>query len=438
METLLLRGPGPMNHETLAIAQNGSTTTLSVAFVSPGWPSDAFANGVIPYIEKLVGEMRSQGHRATILASSIHGVVDGETVRDLRTHRVSNRFFTRTIDRLTYKLSERLGYRRQSTRVIVDECLRLITEQGLQLLEMEEAFGIARWVRRKLPIPVVVRLHGPWFLNGPLRGAGDGPEFRERVDSEGRAIAEADFITSPSLDVLERTRAYYRLPLNNAVVIPPPTNMVAEADRWESSKSDPNLILFVGRFDLHKGGDVVIEAFAKIASRKANARLCFVGPDMGLVAGDGERLGIEEFIRRKVPDAIDRIEWLGQVPYSELASLRRKARVTVVSSRYETFGLTLTEAMTTGCPTVATRAGAFVEIIEDGLNGLLFAQEDPGDLADKIVTLLEDDELASRLGRRAALDGEQRYAARPLAFEISEHYSRVIRARNQTGRGVSR
>jgi glycosyltransferase involved in cell wall biosynthesis len=92
--------------------------------------------------------------------------------------------------------------------------------------------------------------------------------------------------------------------------------------------------------------------------------------------------------------------------------------------------------MTTGCPTVATRAGAFVEIINDGVNGLLCAPADPSDLADKITTLLEDEEQAARLGRQAALDGLRRYEAGGLALEISEHYNRLLRDRIRPARGV--
>jgi glycosyltransferase involved in cell wall biosynthesis len=319
----------------------------------------------------------------------------------------------------------------------VQECRRLVDDRGLQILEMEDAHGTAHGVRRRLSIPVVVRLHGPWFLNGPFHGSTDSPAFRERVEAEGRGIASADLITSPSFDVLERTRDYYGLELPGAVVFPPPTEMVADEDRWNLENSDRNQILFIGRFDRHKGGDLMIDAFAEVARRKPDAKLRFVGPDRGLALDDGSRVGIEDYIREKAPEAAGRIERLGQVPSGELGRLRRQARVTVVCSRYETFGLTLTEAVTSGCPTVATRVGAFVEIVQDGVNGLLCAPENPTDLADRIVALLDDDGLAAKLGRQAAIDGRNRYEASHLALQASEHYARLIKGRNRMGRGVT-
>ena len=147
----------------------------------------------------------------------------------------------------------------------------------------------------------------------------------------------------------------------------------------------------MGRFDLHKGGDLIIKAFAEVARRRPKARLRFVGPDRGVIDEAGQTVGIEAFIREHAPEAADRIEYRGQLPSRDLAQQRREARLTVVCSRYETFGLTLTEAITFGCPTVATRSGAFPEIIQDGINGLFCAPENPLDLADKIVMLLDDE-----------------------------------------------
>ena len=409
---------------------------LSVAFFSPGWPPDAISNGVIPYVDKIAGAMRRQGHRATILTNNVVGEVDGVKVRDIRPDFVSSNPFSRRVDQLTFRMSTVLGLRRQAVRAVVQHCRWLIEHQGLQLLEMEEAFGLPYWVRRKLKIPVVVRLHGPQFLNGAF-GPKLHPDVRAYIRAERWAIAGADSVTSPSLDTLERTRAYYGLDLKGALVIPPPTDMVPEVDRWSLQGSDPNLILFVGRFDLHKGGDLMIKAFAEVARRRPDARLNFVGPDRGLSDEAGNHVGIEDYIRREAPAASGRIHYLGRLPNSELGGLRREARVTVACSRYETFGLTLSEAITRGCPIVASRTGAFPELLQDGVNGLLCAPEDPIDLADKICLLLEDEDLAARSGRRASLDGAARYEAGALARELSDHYRKVIEAHGHAGRGGS-
>ena len=296
---------------------------------------------------------------------------------------------------------------------------------------MEEAFGWASWARRKVAIPVVVRLHGPWFLNGPLQGAPDDDTFRRRVREEGESIRTADEVTAPSRDVLERTRSYYGLELEGAAVIPNPMPSVPAERRWRPEGCDPGLVLFVGRFDRHKGGDLMIDAFAEVAREFPGVRLCFVGPDLGVSGGDGVRWGLADYVRDRIPGALEsgRVEWLGQQPSTAVAKLRRRARVTVVCSRYETFGLTATEAMAHGCPLVATRTGALPEVVRDGVDGLLCRPDDPSDLARAIGRLLADPDLAARLGERAAEECGNRYHPAVIAGQLMEHYEEVITRR---------
>jgi glycosyltransferase involved in cell wall biosynthesis len=122
--------------------------------------------------------------------------------------------------------------------------------------------------------------------------------------------------------------------------------------------------------------------------------------------------------------------------HSALADLRRRAAVTVVCSRYETFGLTATEAMSQGCPLVVTAAGALSEIVQDGVNGLVCRPNDPGDLAEKLCLLLGSPPYAERLGCQAAIDSRQRYNPDLLATRSVDYYQCVI-ARARTKQGIS-
>jgi glycosyltransferase involved in cell wall biosynthesis len=420
------------------IDRAGSGLPLSVALVSPGWPSGAFANGVIPCVEMISLAMRAQGHRATVLTANVVGEVDELMVRHLRPHHASSNPITRTIDRLTYQVSLELGTRRQYIRALVEECRRLIDDRGLQLLEMEEAFGLARWVGRRLPIPVAVRLHGPWFLNGPLQGAVDDAAFRRRVRLEKEAILAADAITAPSLDVLERTRRYYGLGLEQAKVITNPTAMVPAEDRWRAEASEPETILFVGRFDRHKGGDLVIDAFAQVARRRPQARLLFIGPDRDYRDDAGRPWTIQDYMRDRLSDEgiAGRARWLGAQPGDSLPEFRRKAAVVVVGSRYDNFPGTVLEAMALGTPLVAPRIGGIPEIVFDGVNGLLYEAGNASDMAAKLLLALEDRDLAVKLGAQAGIDCERRHHPSTLAGETARFFGEVIEAKERSGRGV--
>jgi glycosyltransferase involved in cell wall biosynthesis len=86
----------------------------------------------------------------------------------------------------------------------------------------------------------------------------------------------------------------------------------------------------------------------------------------------------------------------------ELDAYYRGARMLVFPSHYfETFGLVGAEAMSHGVPVIAARVGALPELIDDGVNGMLFEPGDARDLARKVSRLWDDPELCRRLGQAA-------------------------------------
>jgi glycosyltransferase involved in cell wall biosynthesis len=416
---------------------NGESGPLSVALVTPGWPSGAFPNGIIPYVANMAEELRGFGHTVTVVAQHAKEGVDGVDVRESRPFERPKGRVNRAVDALCYRVVTDLGQRRVIVRALAEECRALIRDRGLQLVEIEESHGWSRWLQKALPIPVVVRIHGPWFVNGPLRGAVEDAKFRRQVRLEGRALAEARAITAPSLDIIERSRAYYGLPLEGAEVIPAPTEMVPPDRRWTPEGSEPESVVFVGRFDRHKGGDLVIDAFAEVARRRPGARLRFAGPDAGIfVDDDGRGRTILEHVALRFPGGTSegRVEWLGGRPASDLPEIRRRGAVVAVASRYDNFPLTVVEAMAMGCPLVAPRVGGIPEMVEDGVNGLLFEPGNAADLASKIGRLLEDRPTAEALGRRAGEDAALRYDPATLARRTEAFYRRVLEGRGRPDR----
>jgi len=106
--------------------------------------------------------------------------------------------------------------------------------------------------------------------------------------------------------------------------------------------------------------------------------------------------------------------------------VRKRALVTVVPSRYETFGITAAEAMMAGCPLVVGAAGALTELVQDGLNGLVSRSGDADDLAEKIVTMLKNPDRAAGLGAQAARDAKVRYDPVVVAKQTLEFYRTVV------------
>ncbi len=189
-------------------------------------------------------------------------------------------------------------------------------------------------------------------------------------------------------------------------------NFVDESDDPKRSRddlglpSDRPLIFAAGRLHPNKGFDILIRALAQVPE----AHLCIAGS--GPIGDDLRRLADEIGVG-------DRITWLGWV--DGLAAYYRTADVFVCSSRHEPLGNVVVEAWAAGCPVVAVAAQGPAELIEDGVSGVLTPLEDHAGLADAIVTVLAQRDLAQSLlesGRRRYLDGFTRDAVvdRYLAF----------------------
>jgi glycosyltransferase involved in cell wall biosynthesis len=243
----------------------------------------------------------------------------------------------------------------------------------------------------------------------------------------------ASAVSAPSKDVLDRMLARVRglglEPPALAEVIPNPVDEVAPQNSWRLEECDPGRILFVGRFDRHKGGDLMLAAFASVLARFPKATLDFAGPDRTFTDDNGRAWGFDQFLAAKLPRSEDRrrVTFHNFVPGPQLSGLRKRALVTVVPSRYETFGIAAAEAMMAGCPIVAADAGALPELVQNDRNGLLAKAGDAEELADKILALLNDPARAQGLGRQAALDARDRYAPRVVAEKMIEFYRRVLR-----------
>ena len=396
-----------------------------VALVSPGWPPANSANGIVTYCRLMRDGLRSIGVRCSILAGARNTGGEPGVVAVARAQtRVA-----RAARRVVCAVTGRDGTYADALGVAAS---RLARDGLCDLVEMEESLGRARRVVERSRLPVVVRLHGPWVVVGRAIGARADQAFIRRVEEEGAGLRVAAGVSAPSWDVLVRVRAHYGLSLADAEVLPNPAPVTGEAERWRWADSTAGRVLFVGRFDRCKGADVLLDAFAQVARRERAAGLTFVGPDRGLTDDADRRWGIQEYITERLGAVRERVEWLGQRSAEEIRHLRRRAAVTVVCSRYENFPMVALEAISMGCPLVATAVGGLKEIVQDGRNGLLCRAGDPGDLAEKILTLLCDRPLAERLGRQAAVDCEERYHPEVVARQTLAFYSRVLeRAKRQ-------
>ena len=154
--------------------------------------------------------------------------------------------------------------------------------------------------------------------------------------------------------------------------------------------------LFAGRLAPGKGLDVLLAAWA---ADPALPPLRVVGD--GPLAADVERAA----------RADRRVLWLGWQPAADVERLMGGAAVLVAPSMwYEGWPLVAVEAMGQGTPVVATRHGAFPEMIDDGRTGRLFERGDPAALAAAVRSLVDDPAGLAAVRRRTFEEFRRRFS----------------------------
>jgi glycosyltransferase involved in cell wall biosynthesis len=390
---------------------------MKIAMYVPSWPLGDFPNGIVTYAAFLVPALRSLGHDVFVIT----GVTNDDDPFTINLKRYGKT--TGVFQRLIFRIFPDLARHRNMSAALSAAIEELVEKHSIDLFEMEESFGWSHAIAKVRKVPVVVRLHGPWFLNKRERAKSDAGRERKEM----RGIVSASAISSPSSNVLQSVRKYYGLELSSSACIPNPIECARETDLWNLDNCDVNSILFVGRFDKIKGGDLILQVFEGLARSNPDLRLTFVGPDLGVTSPDGVMRSFEVHAQRTLTEAaLARITFRGPLHHSELPSLRRRHLVTICMSRSEVFPYSVLESMAMGCPTAATDVGGISEMIETGRNGMLVPSQDVSAMIAAIQKLLDDHELAARLGKQAWRDCVNRFGCSVVAEQMIAFYRSVV------------
>lgn len=181
--------------------------------------------------------------------------------------------------------------------------------------------------------------------------------------------------------------------------------------------SPPWRIGLIGRITPLKGHDVAFQALHQLVQRGVPVRLCIIGD--APVDKPHLRRRLEELARSL--GIADAVEWLGM--RSDIPECLQTLDAVIAPSTYpESFGRSLMEAQAAGVPVVASRVGAFADLIRDGETGLLVSPRHPSDLAAAIRRLIEDPALRQRLIRRARQRVEETFTLERMVDQTLDVY----------------
>jgi len=244
-------------------------------------------------------------------------------------------------------------------------------------------------------------------LYGPAMAASDlALPVREWLF--GRTLRAADRVVAVSTDTRDMLTEF--VPRERTEVIP----YGVDRSRFTyTERGDGTDLLTVGNLVRRKGHADLLDALVEVRKAVPSTHLHVVGTGP---YGDALR---EHTRDRGLADAVT---FHGRVSEGNLQELFAEARAFVHPSHSEGFSHVRLEAMASGCPVVGTDVSAAQDMTRDGVEGFVVPVGDVDALADAVLEVLTDADLAREMGRRARERVEQRFDWDVVAERYRELY----------------
>ena len=217
---------------------------------------------------------------------------------------------------------------------------------------------VAKEISNELNIPFIFTSHSLGiFLDG---------YNKERVDCEKIVMTSTNVVTASSVFETMLIADTYKIDENKIKKITPGVDRKIFIPDLSVEKE--NIILSIGRIQEQKGQLQTIEFLNNFKKIQNDFKCYFVG-------GPSGKHGNEYLheLKQTIKDFnLDKhVEFLGDLPQTEIIELFKKAKLLIHTSKFETFGLVAIEANTMGVPVLTTNNGSLMEIIENNKNGYL-------------------------------------------------------------------
>jgi glycosyltransferase involved in cell wall biosynthesis len=184
--------------------------------------------------------------------------------------------------------------------------------------------------------------------------------------------------------------------------------------------SSARLVAVFSRLNPMKGVEYFLDAAIILAERFPDVRF--------LVAGDGGS-------RKELEDRACRLGLGPRIVFagfrSDVRELLSEAAISVLPSLSEGTSNTLLESMAAGIPVIATRVGGNPEVIEDGVSGLLVPPRDSAAIAAAMIRLLEDEDLALRLGQAGMRRVSELFSLSGSVQQTEHLYQRLVEVKGR-------
>lgn len=396
---------------------------MKIAYVSFEYPPDTAVGGIATYVHQVANMMKNRGHHVEVFCGS------------------PKRSITENIEGVTV-------HRKQSTRQdFPKDIVSLFVERQaaiqFDLLESPEYLGDGYYIKQQFPLlPLVVKLHTPSFfihemsnfyvpalskvrymVGGLIRGKINKPFWKwtkKEEDPEYLITQLADQIHTPSVSLgdivsekwnIQRQKIsnvpYPFLPNPKFLAIPPVNNGCVFG--------------YIGRLEVRKGLVVLTEAAKKILEEVPQSRFVIVGKSL---PSHLPGIGMKEYVMQQLQQFGNRVEFMEARP-EEIPAILSTIDVCVYPSIWENFPNVCLEAMSAARGIVGSVRGGMKDMLEEPEAGLLVDPLKPGEIADAVIRLLNNKDLAVQLGKTARSKILSVYNSESIGLLMENKYKEI-------------
>lgn len=369
-------------------------------------------NGVVSSIISLKGAYEKKGHYTYVFAPRVEGYIDEEK-NVFRYHSVN------LTSKVKYPIAIPLSLR----------ATKVINEFNPDVIHVHHPFVLslpAIMYGAKLKIPKVLTIHTQYERYGYYVSPIPQVIINEAVRRIIFNLAtKVDVITTPSQS-MKKLISHYGIK-KEIVVIPNAINLEVFQERNEEQckklveqaglKDSDIVLLYVGRISFEKNVDKIIKALAIMKKRNiTNVKLLLVGEGTALKQ-------IREMVYSE--GISDMVKFIGAVNNEIIKYFYQISDIFTFTSTSETFGMVIIEALASGLPVLAIKAPGVVDIVTDGVEGLL-VEDEISQFAERLEILVKNRNLRKKLSE-GARNTAQRYNVDTISDQMLNLYQRLIK-----------
>jgi glycosyltransferase involved in cell wall biosynthesis len=303
--------------------------------------------------------------------------------------------------------------------------VRTLRQEGATLVHAHFGpEGVEIWpVARRLELPLIVTVHGfDVTIRKSFWEEGHAGSFMAAYPRRLAAMAQSPRVHFVAVSNAIRDAAIgYGIPEERVSVKYVGINVSVFEPAGIPVRDRRPRVLFVGRLVEKKGVAFLIEAFARVKVRVPNAELVIVGD--GPLRVSLAALAAELAVPVTFAGAMDRQEIKRQMDDARVFCL---PSVTAQNGDAEGLGIVLLEAQACGVPVVTSARGGATEAIIHGQTGLAFEEKDVDMLSQHLITLLVDDECASRMSASARRFVKEKFDLHRCTQSLEALYEQMV------------